>query len=47
MFGEWSIIPERRGERLNSENIKTDTEERLDWKPLNSLEEWINYVKNQ
>lgn len=45
MFGEWSMIPERRGERLNSAHITTDTEEKLNWKPLNSLEDWINLVK--
>jgi len=47
MFGKWEMIPERRGERLNSAHIVTDTEEKLNWKPLNSLEDWIYLVKNQ
>jgi len=47
MFGDWEMIPERRGERLNSAHIVTDTEEKLNWKPLNSLEDWIYLVKNQ
>jgi UDP-glucose 4-epimerase len=46
MFGEWEFIPERRGERFTSEDFPSDTEERLDWKPVESLEEWINSVKN-
>lgn len=45
-FGEWTFIPERRGERNNSENVKTDTEELLDWKPQHKLEDWIKQVKS-
>lgn len=46
MYGEWTLIPERRGERFTSEEFPSDTEERLGWKPQESLEEWINSVKN-
>ena len=45
MFGEWKLIPMRRGERFTSEEFPSDTEERLGWKPTHKLEEWIKYVK--
>ena len=45
MFGEWELIPMRRGERFTSEEFPSDTEERLGWKPTHKLEEWIKYVK--
>lgn len=45
MFGDWEFIPERRGERFTSEDFPSDTNERLDWEPLESLEEWIESVK--
>lgn len=45
MFGEWNLIPERRGERFTSEEFPSDTNERLNWYPQESLQEWINSVK--
>ena len=45
MFGEWTLIPERRGERFTSEEFPSDTNERLNWYPQESLQEWINTVK--
>ena len=45
MFGEWEFIPERRGERFTSEDFPSDTNERLDWEPQESLEAWIESVK--
>lgn len=47
MFGEWELVPERRGERFTSEEFPSDTEDRLGWKPEESLEEWINHVKTR
>ena len=47
MFGEWKLIPERRGERLNSMHIETDTERKLQWKPVKELEKWIFSVINE
>jgi hypothetical protein len=47
MFGEWKLIPERRGERLNSMHIETDTEQKLQWKPVKKLENWIFSVINE
>lgn len=44
-FGEWELIPERRGERFTSEEFPSDTEERLGWKAAWSLDDWINGVK--
>tara|TARA_R110002096_G_scaffold65525_1_gene159544 strand:- start:105 stop:980 length:876 start_codon:yes stop_codon:yes gene_type:complete len=45
MFGEWKLIPMRRGERFTSEEFESDTEKRLGWKPTHKLEKWIKYVK--
>lgn len=41
---EYKIVPERRGERLSSAEIITDTEEKLKWAPTHKLENWINYI---
>lgn len=46
MFGEWELIPERRGERFTSEEFPSDTEMKLNWKPQYKLNNWINFVKN-
>lgn len=46
MYGEWEFIPERRGERFTSEEFPSDTNEKLNWSAKNSLEDWINSVKN-
>lgn len=46
MFGEWEFVPERRGERLTSEEFPSDTEEKLNWKPQYNLKDWINSRKN-
>ena len=45
MFGEWELIPERRGERFTSEEFPSDTELKLNWKPEYNLQEWINSRK--
>ncbi len=45
MFGDWTMIDERRGERFTSEEFYSDTEELLGWKPKMSLNEWISFVK--
>jgi len=37
----WVMIPERRGERLAAEDVKTDTETKLDWKPKWDLNKYI------
>lgn len=44
-FGEWTLIPERRGERFTSQEFESDTETLLDWKAEKSLDEWIKSVK--
>ena len=37
----WVMIPERRGERFAAEDIKTDTESRLGWKPKWDLSKYV------
>jgi len=37
----WVMIPERRGERFTAEDIKTDTESRLGWKPKWDLSKYV------
>ena len=44
MFGEWELVPERRGERFTSEEFPSDTEERLGWKPQHKL---VDYIKQK
>ena len=41
---KWELIPERKGERLNSIDISTDTEEKLGWKPKHKIEDWISKI---
>jgi hypothetical protein len=38
------MLPERRGERFNSKEFITDTEETLGWAPKYKLED---YIKNK
>ena len=45
MFGDWTLIEERRGERFTSEEFYSDTEELLEWKPLIGIEKWIQTIK--
>jgi len=45
MFGDWEFIPERRGERVKSDEFKTDTEDILNWKPNHMIEDYVNLVK--
>jgi UDP-glucose 4-epimerase len=47
MFGEWELIPERRGERFTSEEFPSDTEMKLNWKPEYNLKDWIKSRKNK
>jgi UDP-glucose 4-epimerase len=46
MFGEWELIAERKGERFTSEFIESDTYEKLNWKPIYKLEDWVRERKN-
>jgi len=46
MFGEWEFIDERKGERFTSESFFSDTEQKLDWKPQHTIEDWISYIKS-
>lgn len=46
MYGDWEIIPERRGERFTSEEFPSDTEEKLGWKPKWKVDDWVKLVKN-
>jgi UDP-glucose 4-epimerase len=41
------MIPERRGERKKSANVKSDTYEILGWKAEETLEKWIKHVKSR
>ena len=45
MFGDWTLIPERRGERSQSATVQNNTNEKLGLKPTDRLQEWINSVK--
>jgi UDP-glucose 4-epimerase len=47
MFGDWTFIPERKGERTHSAQIDGDTNERLGLNPQDRLAEWIESVKNK
>lgn len=42
---DFIMIPERRGERFTSEEFESDTEEKLNWKAKNKIEDWVDYVK--
>lgn len=46
MYGEWELIPERRGERFTSEEFPSDTEEKLGWKPNWKVDDWVKLIKN-
>ena len=46
MFGDWEMIPERKGERLNSSIFDNNTCEKLGWEPTHSLEKWVTQQKN-
>lgn len=47
MYGNWEMIPERRGERFTSEDFPSDTEEKLGWKPTWKLQDWVNLVTSK
>jgi UDP-glucose 4-epimerase len=47
MYGDWEMIPERRGERFTSEDFPSDTEEKLGWTPKWKLEDWVKLVTTQ
>lgn len=47
MFGDWTFIPERRGERTHSATVENDTNEKLGLNPQDRLSEWIESVKNK
>lgn len=38
----WKLIPERRGERFTSQEFPSDTEKKLQWKPVYKLKDWID-----
>lgn len=44
---DWEIIPERRGERFTAEDIQTDTEEKLNWRPNWDLQDYIKSKLNK
>lgn len=46
-FGDWELIPERRGERLTSTEFDNDTAVLLDWQPEHKLEDWIQHIKQE
>lgn len=46
MYGDWEIIPERRGERFTSEEFPSDTEEKLGWKPKWKVDDWVKLIKD-
>jgi UDP-glucose 4-epimerase len=46
MFGEWTLVKQRRGERFESEYFKSDTESLLNWKPKFKLSDWVEQQKN-
>lgn len=48
LFGNgWELIPERKGERMHSADIKTDTQKKLNWNPKYKLHDWITSRKNK
>lgn len=47
LFGDWTFIPERRGERTHSATVKSNTNEKLGLNPTDRLEEWIQSVKTK
>ena len=47
MFGDYTFIPERRGERTHSAIVENNTNEILGLNPQDRLAEWIESVKNK
>lgn len=47
MFGDYTFIPERRGERTHSAVVENDTNQKLGLNPQDRLAEWIESVKNR
>tara|TARA_B100000963_G_C22606477_1_gene662758 strand:- start:647 stop:1504 length:858 start_codon:yes stop_codon:yes gene_type:complete len=45
LFGKWEFIPERKGERFTSVDIKNNTNELLKWKPKYTINDWIEKIK--
>ena len=46
LFGEWTFIDERKGERFSSEYIETATNLLLEWEPVENLNDWISQLKS-
>jgi UDP-glucose 4-epimerase len=44
---DYTLVPERKGERFTSQEFDSDTELLLDWKATHSLEDWINEIKKK
>jgi UDP-glucose 4-epimerase len=42
---EIKMVPQRRGERFTSHEFESDTEMKLEWKPVYKLEDWIQHIK--
>jgi UDP-glucose 4-epimerase len=42
----WTMIPERKGERFTSAELPSDTKERLGWMPTRVLEDWVAEVRS-
>lgn len=47
LFGNFTFIPKRKGERQHSATVESDTNELLGLNPKDRLESWINYVKER
>lgn len=43
----WVVIPERRGERFASAEVRSETEEKLGWSPKRDLQDWVDQVRKE
>ena len=46
-FGNWTLVEQRRGDRITADVVENDTEELLNWKPKHRVEDYIRKVKKQ
>jgi|TARA_R110000796_G_scaffold145835_1_gene262408 UDP-glucose 4-epimerase len=46
LFGEWTMVDKRRGERQTADIVKNDTQQLLGWVPKNTIEDYILTIKN-
>jgi len=47
IFGEYEMIEERKGERIETVNFSSDTNKKLNWYPKNNLKDYINLEKQK